>query len=157
MIKAGTEKVTEGKLNVTSNYTSYWFQTYLSCMSFGTQWGDTSPSQNPNTSLPPPFDSISPAHFIWRFSDNAQRIPFPNLPKNPPFIPTVKECMKGWHQAGEKKQGGKKRSSAHLGVKVVSLVLHWACVCVCVCRGGDRNSLRAQRWSLGQSPCKLSN
>lgn len=81
---------------------------YLACLLGRSEWIHPLPN-TPTTSLPPPFDSISPARFIWRFSDNAQRIPFPNLPKNPPFIPTVRECMKGWHQAGEKKQGGRKK------------------------------------------------
>lgn len=56
-------------------------------------------------------------------------------------------------EVGERKKKRKKRSSAHLGVRVVSLC--WTGGVEGKQKAHGRQELR--NWSLVQSPCKLTN
>lgn len=155
--KAWTEQVkdikTEGKLKVASNNSCYGFQTFI----LHVFW-DAASRYIP---FPTPQQPLSPLHLTPTaqhvLSEDFQTMPrgyhsliFLKIPLSSPLL---KNVWKADTKLEKRNKGKKKRSSAHLGVRVVSLVLNRAC-------GGeaaDRSSVRAQHWSLGQHPCKLSN
>lgn len=72
----------------------------------------TNPSQSHPLQLP--SHSTKPMLFICRFSDNAWRIPLPNLLYPPSLYPTVKECLKRVTPKLKKKEERKKKSHQHL-------------------------------------------
>lgn len=69
----------------------------------------TNPSQSHPLQLP--SHSTKPMLFICRFSDNAWRIPLPNLLYPPSLYPTVKECLKRVTSKLKKKKREKKNHS----------------------------------------------
>lgn len=81
IIKEWTEHIkdikTEGKLNVASNNSCYCFQTYLSCMSFGMQRVDTSPSQHPHNLSPPSIWLHQPSTFYLKIFRQCPEDPIP--------------------------------------------------------------------------------
>lgn len=154
---AGTEQVkgikTRGKLNVASNNSHYCFQTCLSCVSFGTQQGDTSPSPTSQQPLSSLHLTPSAQHVL---SEDFQTMPrgshsliFLKIPLSSPLL---KNVWKADTKLEKRNKGGKKKrrtSGSEGGVTGSGLGL-WG-------EAADRNSVRAQHWSLGQNPCKLSN